>query len=433
MDPTTIGVAGFGALFLLVFSGMPIAFSMALVGFLGFSLLGGVTAALGVLSNTPYTTVAFFIMGVIPAFLLMSEFALVSGIVTEAYDATNKWLGHLPGGLAMATIVGCAAFAACCGSSVACSAVMVPVAYPEMQRYKYLPRLSLGSIAAGGTLGILIPPSTPLVVYGLLSEQSIGKLFIAGILPGVFLAFLFMLFIYMQVRVSPKIAPPAPKSAWKERFSSIKDLWLISLLVVFVLGGMWGGIFTPGEAGGMGALGSFLIALGKRRLTMEKINVALTNTLRTTAMICTVMVGAVIFGTFLALTQLPVLLANFVSGLVLPPMVILIAILCLYLVLGCIMDPLSMVVLTLPVLLPTVEGLGFDLIWFGILITVMTEMALITPPIGVNVFAISGMAPEVPMYTIFRGVLPYLAAMVVFIAVTLVFPNFIMILPNAMR
>lgn len=433
MEPTIVGIAGFAVLFLLVFSGMPIAFSMALVGFLGFSLIGGMTAALGVLSNVPYSTVAFFIIGVIPAFLLMSEFALVSGIVTEAYDATNKWLGHLPGGLAMATIVGCAGFAACCGSSVACSAVMVPVAYPEMERYKYAPRLSLGSIAAGGTLGILIPPSTPLVVYGLLSEESIGKLFIAGILPGIILAVMFMLFIYLQVRISPEQAPPAPKSGWPERLVAIRGIWLIGLLVLFVLGGMWGGIFTPGEAGGMGSLGSFLIALGKRRLTMEKIATALTNTVRTTAMICTVMIGAMIYSTFLAVTQLPVLLATFVSSLTLPPMVILIMILFLYLILGCIMDPLAMVVLTLPVLLPTVSGLGFDLIWFGILVTVMTEMALITPPIGVNVFAISGMAPEVPMYTIFTGVLPYVIAMAVFITLMVAFPGIILYLPAAMR
>jgi C4-dicarboxylate transporter DctM subunit len=433
MDPTIIGLAGFVALFILVFAGMPIAFSMALVGFIGFSLIGNIAQALAVVSNVPYSSVAFYIIGVIPAFLLMSEFALVSGIVTEAYDATNKWLGHLPGGLAMATIVGCAGFAACCGSSVACSAVIVPVAFPEMERYKYAPKLSLGSIAAGGTLGILIPPSTPLVVYGLLAEQSIGKLFIAGIVPGLIIALLFMLFIYVRVRTNPALGPPAPKTGWREKFVSIKGIWLVGVLVVFVLGGMWGGIFTPGEAGGMGAFGSFLIALFKRRLNMEKVAFALKKTVRTTAMILTVMIGANIFSTFMAVTQLPVLLANFVSGLTLPPLTILIVILLLYLVLGCIVDPLSMVVLTLPVLLPTVAGLGYDLIWFGILITVMTELALITPPIGVNVFVISGMVKEVPMYTIFRGVLPFIFAMFLFIILVIAFPQIALFMPNAMR
>ena len=433
MDPALVGILGFVTLFLLVFAGMPIAFSMALVGFVGFSLIGGMTAALSILSNVPYSTVAYYIIGVIPAFLLMGEFALVSGIITEAYDATNKWLGHLPGGLAMATIVGCAGFAACCGSSVACAAVMVPVAFPEMTRYKYAPKLALGSIAAGGTLGILIPPSTPLVVYGLLSEQSIGRLFIAGIVPGILLALFFALTIYIQTLITPQLGPRASRTGWRERIVSAKGIWLIGVLVIVVLGGMWGGVFTPGEAGGIGALGAFLIALGKRRLTMANVAQALNKTVRTTAMICTVMIGAMIFSTFLAVTQLPVMLADFVSGLHLPPIIILITILCLYIVLGCVMDVLAMVVLTLPVLLPTVANLGFDLIWFGVLVTIMTELALITPPIGINVFVISGMAKEVPMYTIFRGVLPFIVAMILYVVLIVAFPQISLFLPNAMR
>lgn len=333
----------------------------------------------------------------------------------------------------MATVGGCAGFAACTGSSVACATVMVPVAAPEMKKYGYDAKLSLGCIAAGGTLGILIPPSTPFVVYAMFSEQSIGRLFIAGIIPGILLASLFMITIYILARVNPKLGPRAPKASWRDRFASLKGVWLVGLLAVMVMGGIWGGVFTPGEAGGIGALGAFFIALGKKRLTKGNVLQSLGSTARTTAMIFTIMIGAMIFNRFLAVTKLPFMLSDFVSGLALPTTAILISILFLYLILGCIMDPLAMVVLTLPILLPTLASLGFDLIWFGVLMTVMTEMALITPPIGVTVFVISGMAPDVPMYTIFRGIIPFVITMMVCVAILVAFPQISLFLPSVMR
>lgn len=429
-----MGLAGFAVLFFLIFAcGMPIGFAMALVGFIGISLISDMTAGLGSLGIVPYSTAATYIMSVIPAFVLMGEFAFVSGMMTEAYNAIRKWFGYLPGGLAMATIGGCAGFAACTGSSVACATVMVPVAVPEMKRYNYDSKLVLGSIAAGGTLGILIPPSTPFIVYGMFAEQSIGRLFIAGILPGILLTTLFMLTIYIQARVNPALGPPGPKTNWRDKFAAVKGIWLVGLLAVLVMGGIWGGIFTPSEAGGIGALGAFFIALGKKRLTRENVLQCLGTTARTTAMIFMIMIGAMIFNLFLAISMLPFMLSDFVAGLTLPTVAILVAILFLYLILGAIMDPLAMIVLTLPLLLPTLRNLGIDLIWFGVLITVMTEMALITPPIGVNVFVISGMAKDVPMYTIFRGIIPFLMAMIVCIAILVVFPQISLLLPSIMR
>jgi tripartite ATP-independent transporter DctM subunit len=342
MEPTLIGLLGFIVLFCLIFAcGMPIGLAMALMGFIGISLISGMTAALGSLGIVPYSTVASYVLSVIPTFILMGELAFLSGMMTEAYSSINKWLGHLPGGLAMATIGGCAAFAATCGSSVACATVMVPVAVPEMKKYGYDSKLSLGCIAAGGTLGILIPPSTPMVVYAIFAEQSIGKLFIAGILPGLLLTFLFMLTIYTLSRVMPAMGPPGPKTHWRDRFAAIKGVWLVGLLVILVLGGIWGGIFTPGEAGGIGAIGAFLIALGKKSLTKDNMLQSLENTARTTAMIFTIMIGAMIFNGFLAVTKLPFMLSDFVSGLAVPPTAILVAILFLYLILGCIMDPFA--------------------------------------------------------------------------------------------
>jgi tripartite ATP-independent transporter DctM subunit len=436
MDPTILGVIGFLVLFFLIFvSGMSIGFAMGLVGFAGIAVVGSMDAAFGSLATIPYRTVAFYAMSVIPMFILMGEFAFFSGIVSSAYRVLNKWVGHFPGGLAMATIGGCAGFAACCGSSVACATVMVPVSVPEMKKFNYAPQLSLGTIAAGSALGILIPPSTPFVVYGILTEQSIGRLLIAGVLPGVLLATMFVITIAVLVRFRPDIGPPAEKFKWADRIRSLKDVWAVTLLAAVIMGGIWGGLFTPEEAGAVGALATFVIALFHKRLTFEKVLRSLDNTVRATAMIFAIMIGAMIFNGFLAITGLPFLLSTFIANLPFPPMAILVCILLLYLVLGCIMDPLAMVILTVPILLPTLTNLGFDLIWFGVLLTVMTEMALITPPIGVTVFAIAGMVREdnIPMYTVFRGVLPFVLTMAIGIIILIVFPPISTYLPSVMR
>lgn len=434
MDPTLVGLAGFAALFFLIFAvGMPIGFSMALVGFVGISLISGLSAAWGSLGVVPYSTVATSTMSVIPMFILMGNFAVRSGIMTDVYTALNKWVGHLPGGLAISTVGGCAGFAACSGSSVACAAVMVPTAWPEMKKYKYDPALALGTIAAGGTLGIMIPPSTPFVVYGMLSEQSIGKLLIAGILPGILLGLMFAATIYILVRVKPELGPPAARASWRDRFTSLRGVWPMLLLALVVMGGIWLGICTAEEAGAIGAVAALLIAIGRKSISRDQMLESLLSTARATAMIFTIMIGAMILNRFLAITKLPFLLSEVVSGLPLPPLAILACVLLLYVVLGMLMDPLGMVLLTVPILLPTLAHLGIDLIWFGVLLTAMTELALITPPIGVNVFFISGMAKEVPMYTVFRGIAPFALAMAIGIAMLVSFPQISLLLPNTMR
>ncbi len=432
MEPAIVGILGFVVLFILLAAGMPIGFAMAMVGFVGFTLISDIGGALGLLGTVPYSTVASYVLSVIPMFVLMGEFSFISGMVTDAYYAAYRWLGHLPGGLAMTTIGACTGFAACSGSSLAAASLMAEIAYPEMTRYKYNPKLSLGSIAAGGTLGILIPPSTAFIIYGILAEVSIGALFIAGILPGLLLAILFMLVIYIQARLNPTLGPAGGKSNWRDRFVAFKGTWLVVLLFLLVMGGIWGGIFTPSEAGGVGAFGAFLIALGKRRLTRANIADALRGALRTTAMIFTILIGAMIFGYFLAVTRVPFILAEFVADLAVPPLAIVIATLLVYAVLGCIMDTLAMIVITIPLFVPVVLGLGFDLVWYGVLVTVMMEMALITPPIGMNVFVVGGMVKDVPMYTIFRGVAPFIVAMIVCIAIMVVVPEISLFLPGLM-
>jgi tripartite ATP-independent transporter DctM subunit len=430
-----LGIIGFAVLFFLIFVfKIPIGFAMAIVGFVGIYLISSANAALGSLSTIPYRTVAFSSMSVIPMFILMGEYAFHSGIISDSYRTVHKWIGHLPGGLAMATIGGCAAFAACCGSSVACCTVMVPVAWPEMQKYKYAPPLALGTIAAGGTLGVLIPPSTGFVIYGILAEQSIGKLLIAGLLPGILLSAAFMVSIYISVRMRPSlVGVPGTKASWPERLISLKGVWLVLLLGVMVLGSIWLGLCTPEEAGGLGALATLIIALGRRSLNKRQFVDSLLNTARTTAMVFTILIGAMIFNSFLAITGLPNVLSEFVSNLSMPPTAILVTILIFYFLLGSVMDPLAMTILTLPVILPTLIQLDVNLIWFGVLYTIMTELAMITPPIGINVFVISGMAKDVDMYGIFRGVLPFVIAMIITLAVLIYFPIISLILPEAMR
>jgi tripartite ATP-independent transporter DctM subunit len=362
----------------------------------------------------------------------MGELAQMAGISSAAFEAAHKWLGHLRGGLAMATIGACTVFAACVGSSSAGSTVMTYVAWPQMKKYKYDPRLALGVIAAGGTLGILIPPSAPFVVYALFADESVGKLFMAGIIPGLILSTLFMIAIVVQTRLNPALGPTAPPASWRSKFSSLKSTGPAVLIILLVLGGIWGGIFTPTEAGGIGAAGAFLIALVGRQVTGRKLIFHLTSAVRTSAMIFTILIGALIFGYFLTATNLPFLLAEYVKGLDIPPMGIILVILFIYAILGCIMDTFAMIILTLPIFIPIVKGLGFSLIWFGVLVTVMTEMAQITPPIGFNVFIVSGMVPEIPMYTIFRGIGPFVLALAVLIGCLLVFPDIALFLPNAM-
>jgi tripartite ATP-independent transporter DctM subunit len=431
MNPVLIGLIALAALFLLMFFEMPIAFAMALVGFCGFAVLSNLDAALNMVGLVPYTTSADYIFSVLPLFLLMGEFANISGIMGDAYGTIYKWIGHLPGGLAMATVGGCAGFGAVCGSSVATGATMCRVALPEMRKYNYDQGLATGCLAAGGTLGIMIPPSMQFILYGVVAEQSIGKLFMAGIFPGILLALLFMFAIYIGCRRNPSLGPASTKASWRERLVSLKGIWGVILLFAMVMGGIWGGFLTPTEAAAVGVFVSFILVIVRKQLNRKNMLTAMIGAFITTGMCLGILIGAMIFGYFVALTTLPMALAKFVSSLAIPPLGILIGILIVYLILGCLMDALAMILLTMPIFIPVILALGFDPIWFGVILCLMCEMALITPPVGMNVFVISGMS-GVPMYTVFRGILPFLIAMVIGMIILIAFPQISLWLPRTM-
>lgn len=432
MNTEIIGMIGLGAMFILLAIGMPIAFSLAFVSFLGILVVGGWEMAMGYLSFAPFTVVAEYLWIVIPLFILMGNLAYVSGLTTDIYDFANHWLGRLPGGLAVATIGGCAGFAACTGSSAASVGVITATALPQMKRHNYGDRLASGCIAAGTTLGILIPPSIPMVVYGLFAGASIGRLFMAGIIPGVMLASFFVLTITIWVKLNPSAGPRGPIVTWRKKLSAFKSIWSGILLAAIVLIGIWGGIFTPIEAGGIGALVAFLIACARRRLNKKSFTKTLKDTVRISIMVMTILVGAMLFNYFIALTRLPHALANFVTNLPIPPEYILIAIMLFYLVSGCLIDVLGLMLLTLPIFIPIIKTLGIDVILFGVLTTVAVEMAQITPPIGINVFILHGMAPDVLMYDIFRGIMPFLLCMMICVALIIAFPQIALFLPSTM-
>lgn len=433
MSPLEIGILGGIALFFFIALGLPIGVAMGAVAVVGLTFITNVEAAFSRLGQTAFTMTANYITVVIPLFVFMGELAYVSGLTREAYSATYKWLGRLPGGLAMATIGGCAGFAAVCGSSEATALTMGSFALPEMRQHKYDPRLAIGSIAAGGTLGILIPPSLAFVVYGLLTEQSIGKLFLAGFFPGILLASLFMITIYVLAKRNPLMGPAGHKTSWREKLTSIKDIWGVLILFLVVMGGIYGGILTPTEAAAAGAFSAFLIALLRRRVTIQNLTTAFMNTLTVTGFVFVIIIGAVLFGYFMAASGVSTALADFVSSLPVSPLGILIAILLLYVILGSLMDAFAMVLITMPILFPVILSLGFDPIWFGVLVVIMMEMGMITPPIGMNVFVIKGIARDVPMYTIFQGAWPFVLAMGICVAIIVAIPQIALFLPNAMK
>jgi tripartite ATP-independent transporter DctM subunit len=411
---------------------MPIAFVMAIVGWLGYVYLGSLDAGLNILGLTFYAGGTTYTLSVIPLFMLMGQFAAHSGLSREIYHAVQRWIGHFRGGLALATIGACAGFAAISGSSVATAATMGTVALPEMDKYNYARALSTGTVAAGGTLGILIPPSATFVFYAILTEQSVGRLFIAGILPGILLAALFMVTVNIQVRIHPDIAPRGEKATLKERALVIKNVWGMVLLFIIVMGGIYTGVFTPTEAAGIGAFGAFLFSLVKKQVTREHFLSSLGEAAQSTAMIFIIVISAHIFGYFLAVTRIPSELAEYMAGLALSRYIILAAVVLLYAILGMFLEGFAIMVLTIPILQPLMVGLGFDPIWFGVMVVIMMEMSLITPPVGVNVFVIKGVAKDVPMYTIFKGIWPFWVAMLVCLFLLTLFPQIAMYLPNTM-
>jgi C4-dicarboxylate transporter, DctM subunit len=433
MSSAIVGLIGVGIFVLLIlFLRMPIAFAMAFLGFLGFWYLSGIKGALAVLGQVPYHTVTFYEYAVVPLFVLMGLFASNSQISRGLFEACYKWLGHLPGGLAISAIGGCAFFAAICGSSMPTAAAMGVIVLPEMKRYGYDPALATGTLAAGGTLGVLIPPSIGFVIYGIITEQSIGKLLIAGILPGVLLSSLFFLTIYIQCRLKPSLGPPGPSTTWGEKAIALKGIWETVVIFVICIGGLYLGFFSPVEAAGIGCFAVLVIGLLKRTLKWQGFMDSIIETGKITTMIFAILVGAFIYGYFISVSKLPLTMANTFTESGLPKYLILAGILCMYMIIGCLMEFLSMMILTLPIIFPLVTSMGFDPIWFGVIMVIMLEMGQITPPVGINVYTIKGVAKDVPMETIFRGILPFWVAMILCLVILIVFPQIALFLPDQM-
>lgn len=428
MSGLAAGLTGFAALLALMAIRVPIGVAMLSVGIGGYGLYSGVTPLLAFLKTSTYYQFSTYSLSVIPLFVLMGEFATHAGMSRALYRTAAAFLGHRRGGLAMASIGGCAAFGAICGSSLATAATMGQVALPEMRRYNYSGALATGSLAAGGTLGILIPPSVILVLYALMAEQNIAKMFVAAMVPGVLAALGYMLAVAIFVWHHPEDGPAGPRAGWPERLGALKETWSIILIFTLVITGMYRGWFTPTEAAAVGAFGAGMLAFLHGGLRLSGLMACLRGTASTSAMIFLILLGAEMFNAFLAQTQTPMLMANAISQSGMTPMMVLLAMLALYLVLGCVMDSMSMLLLTIPIFYPIIGGLDFGmpreetLIWFGILAVVVVEVGLITPPVGMNVFVINGMAKDVPMIESFRGVLPFLLSDLVRIVVLIAFP-----------
>ncbi len=432
MTPTTIGVLGMGAMLLLMFARMPIGLAMALVGAAGIAVLNSPAAALNSLGSFPYSHAAVQAFAVIPLFVLMGNFAAVSGMGRDLYTAAYAWMGHRRGGLASATILACAGFAALSGSSVASAVTMGRVCLPEMRRYSYDARLATGVIAAGGTLGILIPPSTVMVVYALLTEQSIGRLLLAGFLPGILLTALFIATIAFLCGVRPNLGPPGPALPLAERMRALWGAGPFLLVVIATIGGIYAGVFTVNEAAAVGALLTMAHAVWKRTLGFAELVDALLQTVRTTAMVFLILIGAHIFSPFLAISRIPTDLANALVGYELGMLAVLAILLVAYVVMGMFLEGFAMMVLTVPIVLPIVTALGIDPIWFGIFMVIVLEMGLISPPVGINVFVVKGIAENVSMGQIFAGIMPFWFAMVACVALLTAFPEIVMIVPDTM-
>src|ERR1700758_5401686 len=436
MTGNTVAILGFVALFVLMLLRVPVGMAMGLVGVSGFAYLVNGDAALKIVGHTSMRTVTDYTFGVIPMFILMGAFVTNSGMSRELFRAANAFVGHRRGGLGIATIAACGGFAAICGSSVATAATFSTVAYPEMRRFGYPQSFATGVIAAGGTLGAMLPPSTVLAVYGIITEQDIGKLFIAGIIPGLLAMTMYMITIAVIGRVAPGFLPQGKPLPWRERFAGLKNIWAPVLLFVFWIAGLYGlpflPRFTPTEAGGVGATGAFLIGVITGRLDREKILAALLQATRTAAAVFTVLIGALIFGYFLTVTQTPQKVTAFLTGLGLGSYGVLAVIMVMYLVLGCLMDAMAMIILTVPIIFPVVTQLGFDPIWFGVIIVMTVELGLIHPPVGMNVFVIKSVVQDVSFTTIFKGVLPFIVTDLIRLVILIAFPILALWLPSHM-
>lgn len=430
MSPETAGMAGIALLLILFLIGMPVAFSMALVGLVGFAYLGGIESALTLLAQDIFETLSSYPLSVIPMFILMGSFAFAAGISQRLYTTSYTWVGQLRGGLTVATVLACSGFAAICGSTAATAATMGRIALPEMKKYGYDDELATGTVASAGTLGILIPPSTVLIVYGILTEESIGKLFIAGILPGILLSLSFIATVVLLCLRNPDIGPPGPATNWKQKLRSTTGILEAIILFLLTIGGLFLGWFSPTQAGAIGSFGALLIGVIRGQLSLKNTIEAGKDGLRTACMVLFIITGATVFGHFMAISNIPFALADWVGGLSMPPMAVMAVIISIYFIGGFFMDSMALIVVTIPIFFPVVMDLGFDRIWFGVIIVLVAEMGVITPPVGVNVFVIKGIAPQVPLETIFKGIMPFLLALVIVTVFLVFFPQIATFLPS---
>lgn len=424
---------GLLAMLILAFARVPLAIAMGLVGFAGLWWMRGLNPAMASVTSTVYESGFEYTLSVVPLFILMGNFVTRAGMSRELYRAAYTLVGHFRGGLGMATVMACAGFGSVCGSSIATAATMTKVAYPSMKEHGYSGQLAAGAIAAGGTLGILIPPSTILVIYGLVTETNIGKLFAAGFIPGVLAVTMMCLTISFLTWRKPELGPAAERSSWSERISAFKDVWSVAVLFVVVMGGIYGGVFTTTEGAGVGAFGAFLIALLRGSLNFKVTLEILIDSARTTGMLFMILVGALVFANFMNFTSMPNDLKNLVSSYNISPLTVMIFICAIYIVLGAAMEELSIVLLTLPVFFPLVVSLGFDPVWFGIIIVLVVMIGLISPPVGMNMFVVRNMLPELSTMTVFKGVLPFVYTLIAVLALLVAFPEIALFLPQALK
>jgi tripartite ATP-independent transporter DctM subunit len=436
MNPTLIGILGIVVMILMFLTRMPVSYVMALMGLLGFSVIVSFQGGLNLLAKDLYAVFSSYDLTTIPMFILMGQLAFNSGISRRLYDTAYKYLGSTRGGLAIATVSACTAFGAVCGSSPATAATMATVGLPEMRRFKYADELAAGAVASGGGLGMIMPPSVVLLVYGVLAEQSIGKLFVAGIIPALLVTLLFCLTILTWCTLAPGQGPQGERFSWRARLVSLRDLGETMAVFLLVMSGLFFGWFTPTEAAAIGVFGVLAVALIRRQLSWKRFVASLYETLRTSCMVMMLIGGAVVFGKFLAVTRIPFNIAGWIEGLNLAPVVILGLVVLVYFLGGCFMDSLALVMLTVPIFFPLITGLGYDPIWFGVIIVMVTEMGVITPPVGINVYVVYGVAltlkQNIALESIFKGIMPFLLAVFVGILLITLFPQLVLFLPNLM-
>ncbi len=433
MSLALVGVIGVCVLFVLIFLNMPVGLALAMVGFIGLGVVRGVDPGLSVLGMQYFRTASSYVFSVIPLFVAMGFLASEVGLSADGFHAINKWVGHRRGGLAMATTGACAMFAAICGDAIATATTVATVALPIMRKHKYADVLSLGCLAAGGNLGFLIPPSLGFIFYAILTEQSVGTLFISGILPGLLLTLLFMITIWVWVRFNPRVAPPSPAASWRERLASLRRVIGSLVIILIVLGGIYGGIFTPTEAAAVGVFGVIVLGLVFRRLTWQGFTYSLFETAKLVGRIFILVTGAMVFSRFVTVTEIPLHLAEIIGRLSISPYIVLTIVLIFYILIGFIMDIMSIILLAAPILHPILVGLGFDPVWLAVVTMVTVLMGHISPPVGIVVYGLSGYVKDVSVFLIFRGALPFLIAMLVCLAILVTFPQISLLLPNLMR